>query len=216
MARFSMARDCLQSMACHAGSRQKHGIKRQANRLHYVRGLRLEQLEDRTLLSISAGWQPTVSSAWFQDLVIDPVEDVPADAATSTSIMSSPATCEITWQGETVEAASNLLLKEHLNLSDETLEKLLEEMGLDTVDFLEESNQWFVTQDYMLSPGEYRLAVDNKVISATVEEMTKKNDKVFVEENNYPVTNLFGVDIYEVIHTPTHQKIYVTAGELNG
>ena len=112
-------------------------------------------------------------------------------------------------------AAGLLLLKEHLNLSDETLEKMLDEMGLDTVDFLEESNQWFVAQDYMLSPGEYKLAVDNKVISSTVEEITKKNDKVFVEENNYPVTNLFGVDIYEVIHTPTHQKIYVTAGELN-
>ena len=112
-------------------------------------------------------------------------------------------------------AAALLLLKEHLNLSDETLEKLLDEMGIEHVDFLEESNQWYVTQDFMLSPGEYKLAVDNKVITSTVEEMTKKNDKILVEENNYPVTNLFGVDIYEVIHTPTHQKIYVTAGELN-
>jgi hypothetical protein len=112
-------------------------------------------------------------------------------------------------------AAGLLLLKEHLNLSDETMEKLIKEMGIDTVDFLEESNQWFVTDDYMLSPGNYKLAVDNKVISNTVEEMTKKNDKVLVENNNYPVTSLFGVDIYEVIHTPTHQKIYVTAGELN-
>ena len=112
-------------------------------------------------------------------------------------------------------AAALLLLKEHLNLSDETLEKLLDEIGIEHVDFLEESNQWYVTQDFMLSPGEYKLAVDNKVITSTVEEMTKKNDKILVGENNYPVTNLFGVDIYEVIHTPTHQKIYVTAGELN-
>ena len=112
-------------------------------------------------------------------------------------------------------AAGLFLLKEHLSLSDETLERLLDEMDIDHVDFLEESNQWYVTQDYMLSPGQYKLAVANKVISSTVEEMTKKNDKILVEENNYPVANLFGVDIYEVIHTPTHQKIYVTAGELN-
>ena len=112
-------------------------------------------------------------------------------------------------------AAGLLLLKEHLGLSDETLEKILDEMKIDAMDFLEESNQWFVTEDYMLSPGEYKLAVDNKVITSTVEEMTKRNDKVLVEKNNYPVTNLFGVDIYEVIHTSTHQKIYVTAGELS-
>jgi hypothetical protein len=112
-------------------------------------------------------------------------------------------------------AAGLFLLKEHLDLSDDTMEKLLKEMGIDAVDFLEESNQWFVTQDYMLSPGEYKLKSEHKVIATTVEEMTRKNDKIFVEENNYPVTNLFGVDIYGVIHIPTHQKIYVTAGELN-
>ena len=112
-------------------------------------------------------------------------------------------------------AAGLFLLKEHLNLSDETLERLLDEMGIEHTDYLEESNQWYVTQDYMLSPGTYKLAVNNKVLASSVEEMTKKNDKILVEENNYPVTNLFGVDIYEVIHTPTHQKIYVTAGELS-
>ena len=112
-------------------------------------------------------------------------------------------------------AAGLFLLKEHLNLSEETLERLLDEMGIEHTDYLEESNQWYVTQDFMLSPGTYKLAVDNKVIAKTVEEMTKRHDKILVEENNYPVTNLFGVDIYEVIHTPTHQKIYVTAGELN-
>ena len=112
-------------------------------------------------------------------------------------------------------ASALYLIKEQLDLSDESLERILKECDLDLLDFLEESNQWFITEDYMLSPGEYKLVVDHKVISQTVEEMTKKNDKVFVENNNYPVTNLFGVDIYEVIHTPTHQKIYVTAGELN-
>lgn len=112
-------------------------------------------------------------------------------------------------------AAGLFLLKEHLNLSDEAMEKLLQEMELDTVDFLEESRKWFITADYMLSPGTYKLLSDNKVITSTVEEMTKKNDKVYVEENSYPVSNMFGVDIYEVIHIPTGQMIHVTAGEIN-
>ena len=112
-------------------------------------------------------------------------------------------------------AAGLLLLKEHLNLSDEAMEKLLDKLGIDGVDILDESNRWFVTQDYMLSPGKYKLGVDHKVISSSMEEMTKKDDKVYVEENNYPVGNMLGVDIYEVIHIPTGQTIHVTAGELN-
>ena len=52
------------------------------------------------------------------------------------------------------------------------------------------------------------------MVNSTGEELGKKNDKVRVEMDTYPVANLFGLDIYEAIHTPTRQKIYVTAGEL--
>ena len=85
---------------------------------------------------------------------------------------------------------------------------------MDPSDFLSESSQWFTTQDGMLSPGIYRLYEGGKMINSTGEEFGKKDDKVRVEMDTYPVYNLFGLDIYEVIHTPTNQKIYVTSGEL--
>ena len=111
-------------------------------------------------------------------------------------------------------ASALFLIKEHLDLSDKSLEKILAECGVDTLDFLEESTQWFTTNDGMLSPGTYSLGVSDKMLNSTCEEMAKKNDRVLVEMDNYPVENLFGLDIYEVLHTPTQQKIYVTAGEL--
>ena len=111
-------------------------------------------------------------------------------------------------------ATALFLIKEHFNLSDKSLEKILKECDIDPSDFLSESSQWFTTKDGMLSPGVYRLAEGGKVVNSTGEDLGKKNDKVRVEMDTYPVTNLFGLDIYEVIHTSTHQKIYVTPGEL--
>ena len=66
----------------------------------------------------------------------------------------------------------------------------------------------------MLSPGIYQLAEDDKMINSTCEELGKRKDKIRVPNDCYPVDNLFGLDIYEVIHTSTNQKMYVTAGEL--
>jgi hypothetical protein len=111
-------------------------------------------------------------------------------------------------------AAALLLIKEHLNLSDKNIEKILKECDIDPSDFLNESTRWFTTSDGMLGPGMYRLAVGDKMLNSTAEEMGKKNDLIRVEEDCYPVSTMFGLDIYEVIHTPTRQKMYVTAGEL--
>ena len=110
--------------------------------------------------------------------------------------------------------AALLLVKEHLNLSDKNLEKILSECGITPETFLEENTQWYVTKDGMLSPGSYRLSVEGKLVNSTLEELGKKNDRILVEMDTYPVDNIFGLDIYEVIHIPTRQKMYVTAGEL--
>ena len=110
--------------------------------------------------------------------------------------------------------AALLLVKEHLNLSDKNLEKILSECGITPETFLEESTQWYITKDGMLSPGSYSLSVEGKLVNSTLEELGKKNDRILVEMDAYPVGNIFGLDIYEVIHIPTRQKMYVTAGEL--
>jgi hypothetical protein len=110
-------------------------------------------------------------------------------------------------------AAALLLIKEHLNLSDSSLEKIIEHCNIDPLAGLNEGKDWFCTEDNMLSPGTYRLACE-KVLNSTCEEICKAGDKVKVSENAYPVANILSVDVFEAIHIPTNQKIYVSAGEL--
>ena len=111
-------------------------------------------------------------------------------------------------------ASALLLLREHFDLSDENIEKIIDALDIKDEDCLGESTVWYQTKDGMLSPGTYNLDVEDKMINTTLEEFGKKNDKIVVEMNSYPVDNLIGFDIYEVIHSSTGQKMYVTAGEL--
>ena len=111
-------------------------------------------------------------------------------------------------------ATALFLVKEKFDLSDKSLEKILKECGIDPLDFLSESTKWFCTKDGMLSPGTYKLNTSEKMLVTTCEEMGRLGDKIRVEDDCYPLSNLFGLDIYEVTHIPTNQKMYVTAGEL--
>ena len=54
-------------------------------------------------------------------------------------------------------ATALFLIKEHLNLSDKSLEKILRECDIDPSEFLNESSQWFTTKDGMLSPASTHL-----------------------------------------------------------
>ena len=111
-------------------------------------------------------------------------------------------------------AAALFLIKENAKLGDKNIEKILEVCKVNPEVFLEERSCWFTTKDGMLTPGVYKLAGGDKMINGICEELGKKNDKVRVDIDNYPVSNLFGLDIYEVLHIPTQKKVYVTAGEL--
>ena len=113
-------------------------------------------------------------------------------------------------------ASALFLIKETLDLTDKSVEKILEECDLDTLDFLNENTQWFCTKDGMLSPGTYTLAETSfKVIGHTaVEGLVRGGDKVRVEMDNYPAGNMMGMDIYQVTHVPTNQNIYISAGEI--
>ena len=110
-------------------------------------------------------------------------------------------------------AAALFLVKENANLSDKSLEKIVEECGIDTLDFLSEESQWFRARDGMLSPGIYKL-LENKVVNSTCEEMCRTGDQIKVDMDSYPVGNVFGIDIFEVTHVRTNQKVYVATGEI--
>ena len=111
-------------------------------------------------------------------------------------------------------ASALLLLREHFDLTDDNMQQIIDALDIKDEDCLGESTVWYQTKDGMLSPGTYNLDVEDKMINTTLEEFGKKNDKIVVEMNSYPVDNLIGFDIYEVIHSSTGQKMYVTAGEL--
>jgi len=110
-------------------------------------------------------------------------------------------------------AAALFLIKEKYNLSDKQLDKILEECGVDQLDMMLESSEWFVLKDGMLSPGIYRLSED-KVLNGTCDDIVNTKDQVRIHEECYPVGDVFGIDIYEAEHIRTRQKLYVTVNEI--
>jgi hypothetical protein len=110
-------------------------------------------------------------------------------------------------------AAALYLIKEKYEVSDNNLEKILEKSGLEVMDLLRENSEWFLLEDKMLSPGVYRVRND-KVVNSTCEELVRSKDKIRVMDGSYPVGEVFGIDVYEAVHIPTNQKIYITVGEI--
>ena len=39
-------------------------------------------------------------------------------------------------------------------------------------------------------------------------------DEIKINEDSYPVGDVFGIDIYEAIHIRTNQPVYIAAGEI--
>ena len=98
-------------------------------------------------------------------------------------------------------------------MPDKKLEKVLNKIGVDSLDLMTEGSKWFVLEDQRLTPGAYRVRAE-KVLNKSMDEMVKEKDWVTVSENCYPVGNVFGIDIYEATHKRTRQKVYVTTDEL--
>jgi len=110
-------------------------------------------------------------------------------------------------------ASALYLIKEDFGVSERKIKQGLNEYGVDFNDFLAENTQWFMLEDKELSPGTYRLS-ENKVLCNTYEEIAFKGDRIRIRDEAFPIGDIFGLDIYEAIHMPTNQKIFVTAGEI--
>ena len=110
-------------------------------------------------------------------------------------------------------ASALFLIKEHLGISDARLDKILSDIGFDAGQLIAEDTKWFVLEDKTLSPGIYKVT-NHKLINNTFDEMVFANDKVRVPEDCQPCGDVFGIDIYEVIHVNTNQKVYVASNEL--
>jgi len=110
-------------------------------------------------------------------------------------------------------ATALFLLREKFGVSDKKITEALREFGIDPLDFMTEQSDWFVLEDRRLSPGIYKV-LNNKMLNVSLDEMVREKDKIRVNENCYPVGEIFGIDIYEVKHVKTNKEIYVTIGEL--
>lgn len=102
------------------------------------------------------------------------------------------------------------LLKEKYKMSDEKLIEMLEK-ALDEPLEISEKTQWFMegTNKDLLGKGVYMLI--NEIASPeTGHIIANARTKVKVDNHMYPYSTFCGVNIYEVIHIPTNQKIYIT------
>lgn len=110
-------------------------------------------------------------------------------------------------------AAALFLIKEKYEISDRNIEKAMRKMGVDPLDLINENTYWFVLEDKRLAHGIYKLK-ESKVLNKTLDDVVNARDKIVAPQNCFPVGDIFGLDIYEVMHMNSNQKIYVAAGEL--
>lgn len=110
-------------------------------------------------------------------------------------------------------AAALYLIKEKLELTDKQLEKITEKCDIDTHDILAEENQWFMLENKQLSPGVYRV-YNSKLLNTSCEEMVWAKDQIRINEECFPIGDVFGLDIYEATHVKTNQKVFIAASEI--
>ena len=108
-------------------------------------------------------------------------------------------------------ASALFLIKE--KVGEKGIKSICEEMNVEVLDFLNEKNEWFLLDEKQLSPGIYRVQ-NPKLLNGSCAEMVWPKDQVRVQEECYPVGDVFGVDIYEATHVNTDKQVYVTASEL--
>ena len=108
-------------------------------------------------------------------------------------------------------ASALFLIKE--KVGEKGIKTICKEMDIDVLDFLNEKNEWFLLDEKQLSPGIYRVQ-NPKLLNGSCAEMVWPKDQVRVQEECYPVGDVFGVDIYEATHVNTDKQVYVTASEL--
>jgi hypothetical protein len=110
-------------------------------------------------------------------------------------------------------AAALYLIKENYKLEDKQLDKIVAKLGIESLDFILERSEWFITDNDMLSYGVYRLR-NEKMINSTYDVVCNQKDQIRVNEDAYPVGQVFGINIYKAKHLATNQDIFITANEI--
>lgn len=107
-------------------------------------------------------------------------------------------------------AAALFLLKEEAELSESDIEDILDSLGVEVDNDLNES--WMVIED-ALGPGEYTLVQD--IASPTTGEViAREGTVVLAKEDCDPVDTILGIHIYEVKHQQTSQNIFISIADI--
>ena len=110
-------------------------------------------------------------------------------------------------------ASALFLIKEQYNLNDSNVDSICKKIGINKLDIVLESNNWYMLDDGSIAPGIYRIH-ENKLINKTCDDIVWKKDQIRIEDNCQPVGEVFGIPIYEAIHLRTNQKLFVTSNEI--
>ena len=110
-------------------------------------------------------------------------------------------------------AAALFLIKEKYELTDNSVNKILDKCGLHPSDILAEDHKWYLLEDKILAQGVYKLRED-KLEVLQCNDIAFKGDAIRVKENCKPIGDIFGLDVYMVEHINSRQSLYVTLGEI--
>ena len=110
-------------------------------------------------------------------------------------------------------AAALFLIKEHTDIDDENLKKVIKEAtGCDLTDYAPELNEWYLTNDGKIEEGKYALTRDI-ALPKTGELLAKKGTMVEFTETS-PVGSVLEHLVFKGKHTATQQLIYVTQDDI--
>jgi hypothetical protein len=113
--------------------------------------------------------------------------------------------------------AALYLIKEELNISEESLSRILcEGAGFDLSACLNESTTWCswnLNEFGELREGAYTLA-NTIQLPRTGEMLGLKNSRVFVTEDTASCGNIFGTPVFKVQHNKLGRHLFVTPSDL--
>lgn len=111
-------------------------------------------------------------------------------------------------------AAALYLIKEHGELSQENVDKIHDETGIDLLDLLEEDHKWYMVEGNQLSPGLYKMRNPSMTCQSYL-NIVEQGDKIRIEESKMePIGQVLGINIYEAVHLKSNQRIYISTGEI--
>lgn len=109
-------------------------------------------------------------------------------------------------------AAALFLLRNHTEMSGDMIHEALAEVYGDDV-LIDEIKESFFIKDNQLMPGNYILK-DTLPLKETGDELALQGSKVSNPTVQDPIGSIFDINIYEVQHKDTKQKVLITQNNI--